>query len=132
MDSKMCIAVYKNGQYYNPALKHYNNKPGVVVICDNCKDTNLKTSIGWLEFDLCLSCVASMDENVIKPISSVQPLTQMKQSQFLTNMEQSQFLTKMVQSQFKRPLTKVVTRMVQSQFNPEDLSYMEQEQFNPY
>lgn len=47
--------VIDNGTYYYPAWKHYNRKTS--VFCDRCNRQNLRASIGYAQFDLCLLCV---------------------------------------------------------------------------
>jgi hypothetical protein len=44
-----------HGTYYYPAWKHYNRKTS--VFCDRCHRQNLRASIGYADFDLCLLCV---------------------------------------------------------------------------
>jgi hypothetical protein len=44
-----------HGTYYYPAWKHYNRKTS--VFCDRCHRQNLRASIGYANFDLCLLCV---------------------------------------------------------------------------
>lgn len=51
----------ENGTYYYPAWKHYNRK--VNVVCDRCNRQNLRASIGYSQFDLCLSCVDELTRN---------------------------------------------------------------------
>jgi hypothetical protein len=48
----------ENGTYYYPAWKHYNRKTN--VFCDRCNKQNLRASIGFSQFDLCLTCVDNM------------------------------------------------------------------------
>lgn len=59
----------KYGTYYNPATKHYNNKPFTNVICDRCKRENLKSCIGHNNCDLCLRCVDEINSNSYLPNS---------------------------------------------------------------
>jgi hypothetical protein len=44
-----------HGTYYYPAWKHYNRK--TKVFCDRCHRQNLRASIGYAQYDLCLLCV---------------------------------------------------------------------------
>ncbi len=55
--------VYKNGSYYYPACKHYNEEEGPVG-CDRCLDENIPACIGWEKYDLCLKCASYVDEMV--------------------------------------------------------------------
>ncbi len=49
---------FRLGTFYNPATKHYDNDIPSVT-CISCKQEHLFSSIGWLNYDLCLKCVES-------------------------------------------------------------------------
>ena len=48
MDSVL-LNVYHKGKYYNPAWSHYGHHTN--VICDRCKNSQLKVCIGWEKYD---------------------------------------------------------------------------------
>ena len=54
--------IIKNGTFYNPAAKHYSQL-FVNVVCDKCKKSNLDMSIGWENYDLCLSCANNIKKD---------------------------------------------------------------------
>lgn len=54
------MKVYEHGTYYNPAQKHY--REDIEVGCDRCLKTDIKVCLGYLEYDLCMTCVADIDE----------------------------------------------------------------------
>lgn len=58
------ISVYKYGTYYSPAWKHYG-KSGSVG-CDRCLEEPLNVSVGWMDYDLCLSCLNEIDNLYIE------------------------------------------------------------------
>ena len=43
-----------NGNIFCPSWKHYGKI--INVVCDNCLNQNLQSSIGYLDMDLCLYC----------------------------------------------------------------------------
>ena len=47
--------VIKSGNFYYPAYSHYNNGNNNVV-CDLCARDWLFASIGYMQYDLCLTC----------------------------------------------------------------------------
>lgn len=65
---EQCI---KFGSYYYPAASHYNT--GSIVQCDRCLRTNLRSCIGYLDTDLCLSCAQYIEMNMKYP--NPDPLT---------------------------------------------------------
>jgi hypothetical protein len=44
------------GVFYAPASRHYPEKPGISVSCDQCGARNLLACIGLRQQDLCLTC----------------------------------------------------------------------------
>ncbi len=58
--STKILSAYANGEYYDPAWKHYD-VVGAVVNCDVCKEKNIESCIGFLETDICMKCVAIMN-----------------------------------------------------------------------
>lgn len=56
LSQETTINIVKNGVYYCPASKHYNNQSSNIV-CDRCRKTHLNVCIGLDTYDLCLSCV---------------------------------------------------------------------------
>ena len=124
------IQVFRNGIYYSPASKHYNNgNADLSVVCDRCKKTNLDICIGYETYDICLQCIQEIS-NQLKKQKEIEKFpsctaTYMQQDQFrpmyATNMEQAQFrpLTRMIQSQFRNSNNyddDCKTFMIQSQF----------------
>lgn len=84
-----------NGKYYYPANSHYNND--VTVICDRCYKSDLVSSIGYNNLDLCLKC-ADIVSGLIKrkeqsneisqtPYYRDEPLTFMEQNIFKPDMK---------------------------------------------
>lgn len=56
--------IYKFGDYYNPASKHYETRSNynvINVICDRCGRKNLNICIGYNDYDLCIPCVDELD-----------------------------------------------------------------------
>ena len=90
IDQNTMLRIHRYGTYYNPAWKHYGMETN--VMCDRCFKTQLQTSIGYGDHDLCLSCISE--------IATVKP---------------KQETSKMQQVQFK-PSTCVPKRMHQRQF----------------
>lgn len=74
MMKKIC----KNGTYYNPASSHYGTQSN--VMCDKCYEDNLKSSIGWESYDLCLTCVDEI--NAKPPVKRASSRKRMHQRQF--------------------------------------------------
>jgi hypothetical protein len=58
------ISIVSNGIFYFPAWKHHYN-PSTEVYCDYCNKSNLLSSIGYRNMDLCLECVELLT-NAIK------------------------------------------------------------------
>jgi len=54
------LDIYKYGIYYHPANRHYNAE--VEVGCDKCMRTNISSCVGYKDYDLCLDCMADIDE----------------------------------------------------------------------
>ncbi len=54
--------VFLNGEFYNPASKHYTSSNG--VNCDYCKVKDIKQCIGIAggKIDLCMKCVDTLDK----------------------------------------------------------------------
>ena len=99
------VKILKNGTYYFPATKHYNNN-ATSVMCDRCRRTDLDMCIGLDSYDLCLPCIQDIS-HIYKPITVTPPPV------------------------FHGP---IMTMMLQEQFNPRGdgvKTYMKQEQFNP-
>lgn len=126
LSQEMMIKVLRNGTYYFPATKHYNNN-ATSVICDRCHKSGLDVCIGLDSYDLCLPCIQEISR-IYNP-STVNP-----PPVFHGSYEpHGPIMTMMVQEQFN-PGDDVKTFMVQEQFNPRRVdvkSYMMQEQFNP-
>lgn len=64
--------IIKHGTYYYPAERHYY--AGCVVRCDRCNRTNLKTSIGYHEMDLCLACASQVESTIQRIITPNEPV----------------------------------------------------------
>ena len=56
------IDVLKNGTYYNPAWKHYEEDH--IVNCDRCHKNDINIAIGYIDKDLCLKCVDEINKNI--------------------------------------------------------------------
>lgn len=52
--------VLEYGTFYYPAWKHYGKH--VTVICDRCNKSNLKSCLGYGNYDLCLSCADELTD----------------------------------------------------------------------
>ncbi len=121
MQKELYNKIIKNGKFYCPATSHYNNSNNIQ--CDRCYKNNLKTCIGYEEYDLCLECVDKitnineiesnltyMEQNIfnIKPINR---LTRMEQNIFKIYDKpkyiEDQHLTLMEQKIYNTPLTKM-------------------------
>lgn len=59
------ISIVSNGIFYFPAWKHHYN-PSTEVYCDYCNKSNLLSSIGHRNMDLCLECVEILTINIKK------------------------------------------------------------------
>lgn len=64
------LDIVLNGTFYCPAWKHHNNQI-TIVYCDYCHKSQLLSSIGYKQMDLCLQCVEMITryiaDNNIKP-----------------------------------------------------------------
>ena len=131
-----------HGKYYNPASNHYGSET-TNVTCDKCRKNQLKTCIGWKEYDLCLPCADEITQTTSKPkpimvtlmlqnqFKPKPPATLMMQNQFkpnqddevLTFMMQNQFkpTTRMEQTQYRGP--RMVTKMMSSQYKSTNSSF---------
>lgn len=58
------LTAFKNGTYYNPANKHYNNAG--IVQCDMCNKQSLQECIGYENVDLCMECVLKISNSPLK------------------------------------------------------------------
>lgn len=154
LNANTMLDIYKLGKYYNPASTHYGE--GKSVICDRCAKRNLNACIGYLDYDLCLSCADVVDRKVNKSILQEQFRTPMQQGlRGATIADRGQVMSYMQQDQFSsRPLrgstmyddyTQIQSDMQQDQFNslPQSssrdatsndysqvMSFMEQDQFD--
>jgi len=62
IDKTIILNISKYGTYYNPATSHYIDNATITnVICDRCYKDHLNISIGWGAYDLCLSCIAEIN-----------------------------------------------------------------------
>lgn len=64
-DQEILNNIFRLGKYYNPAHKHYDENTDVV--CDKCQRHGIDVSIGWKNYDLCMSCVDYMSKSPIVP-----------------------------------------------------------------
>lgn len=119
LSQDMMVKILKNGTYYFPATKHYNNN-STSVLCDRCRRTDLNMCIGLDTYDLCLPCIQDVS-HIYSPVTVNPP-----------PVFHGPIMTMMLQGQFN-PGDDVKTFMKQEQFNPRDdvKTYMMQEQFNP-
>lgn len=60
IDKSTMLKICKYGTYYNPATKHYT--PSTNVMCDKCYKDKLNISIGYEDYDLCLSCIEEINK----------------------------------------------------------------------
>lgn len=60
--NNLYVDIYKNGHYYSDTQNRYVNSP---VICDRCLKQNLISCIGWKDHDLCMQCIAFIDELIL-------------------------------------------------------------------
>ncbi len=73
VESPLYEQIYHFGDYYNPAHTHYNN-PNSAVQCDRCNKKNIKSAIGWNNYDLCLACASIIDaRSTFKPPMEFKP-----------------------------------------------------------
>ena len=56
--------VFYKGTYFNPANKHYNENG--IVQCDMCKTANLLACISYEKTDLCMNCIAKINNSIYK------------------------------------------------------------------
>ena len=62
----------QRGVFYNPAGKHYPDRPGATVVCDVCLEAPLPCCMGLdAELDFCMSCAEKLTRRDIKPEASV-------------------------------------------------------------
>ena len=61
MSANIYLDVYRNGQYYHPAYLHYGDSE-MEIGCDRCESLGLYSCIGLDEIDLCMQCIAELDE----------------------------------------------------------------------
>lgn len=108
LSQETTINIVKNGTYYCPASKHYNNQ-SLNVVCDRCRKTNLDMCIGLDTYDLCLSCVQDVS-SLCNPTTINPP--PVFQGPVLTRMIQDQFRAN---PGFREP---ILAMMLQRQFRP--------------
>jgi len=53
--------ILQKGTLYVPASKHYSQMGYVSVQCDKCHKDGIQSSIGYNNYDLCLSCAADVE-----------------------------------------------------------------------
>jgi len=53
--------VFEYGIYYYPAWKHYGNRD-IEIGCDRCQRLGLYVCIGWNDCDICMECMADLEE----------------------------------------------------------------------
>lgn len=102
----------KYGVYYNPASKHYGFKGS--VNCDRCHKSNIQSSIGYNNLDLCMSCVCSVEKQKVQ--DEVKSKSQYKVIDTDMDMDRAQFMTNMHQLQYKPQHPKMYTYMHQTQY----------------
>ncbi len=52
--------VYKKGNFYNPAWTHHSYTK-IKVTCDRCKKKNIKSCIGYGDYDICMKCINDIE-----------------------------------------------------------------------
>ena len=115
MDRNATQSVYKYGTYYNPASRHYGDNLATNVSCDRCHRSHLDVCIGWQTFDLCLQCMTEINRMMNRVTDC--GWTKKMPSGSLLDQGQGQLLTRMIQSQFS-PNEEIATFMEQDQFKP--------------
>jgi len=110
INKETMMNIYNYGTYYNPASKHYNLGVSTNIVCDRCQKNYLDISIGWQTFDLCLSCINTISNNINKkykaPEYSTVCMTSMAQHQFKHNnnyktIDDNSYKTTMLQRLFR-------------------------------
>ena len=124
--------VYKYGKYYNPAWTHYR-RDDANVSCDRCHRTQLKVSIGWDKYDLCMDCVDKLSMLYIQDVNP-DPMTSTATFMMQEMYDYDSQLSKMSQGMYKEsqgsklwPFStkpKPVTRMRQGMFKDKSKSYV--------
>ena len=56
-------STYYFGTFYQPANLHYSGSGS--VNCDKCQRTNLKSCIGYQNYDLCLECITQVEKIIV-------------------------------------------------------------------
>ncbi len=57
------VNIYKFGVYYYPAYRHYEDDR-IEVGCDKCGELDIPSCIGWKDYDICLKCMAEIEEDI--------------------------------------------------------------------
>lgn len=89
--------VYEKGSYYCPANSRYNNTG--MVICDRCSRQKLKACLGYEGADMCMQCVAALDNLYAEP-QIVLSDTDSDDESILTKMKERRL--KMIERSYKR------------------------------
>lgn len=97
--------IVQKGVYYYPATSHYVRP--CTVTCDRCMRTNLDASIGYNNLDLCMTCVATIAENLKSPVP--------KREDVLVRMMSDRFFEEL---RNKRNKKNNISKMISSKFNP--------------
>lgn len=119
------LEVARRGTYFYPAYKHYGTVTNVQ--CDRCHRTNLKSSIGFNDKDLCLKCAENLIElnaQTTRPIivndrgTTTEVHTEMMRPIFKPRSEVNSYMEQSIFKPKTRSTPEVMTFMVQSMFNP--------------
>jgi len=68
------ISLMTHGQYYYPANSRYLPNDSIVQ-CDRCLRYNLKSCIGYLNLDLCLTCAHQIEKTLQSGVQPSFPLS---------------------------------------------------------
>ena len=126
--------IIENGIFYYPATEHYG-KPSANIQCDFCNKSNLKSCIGYQDYDLCLRCtdsIANARSTVDNITGSMQDLYSEPAYMPITKMKQSSvrpmISTNMMQDSV-RPM--ISTNMMQDSVRPMISTNMMQDSVRP-
>jgi hypothetical protein len=122
INKQYAYQIIKNGTFYYPAYKHYENITANVV-CDFCNKSNLKCAIGYLSSDLCLNCtetISNSQSNTNKYPPKLHDLHDKSEYIPMTRMKQSSvrkigpsIATYMMQDSIRKQGPSITTNMMQ-------------------
>lgn len=120
LDDSLLTEIITEGQFYNPASKHYGRTTDVQ--CDKCLRNKLDMCIGYKEYDLCLKCV--IDVKNIKPAGITDPVITITQTnQDISSKFSMPPVTPASEPKTANPHRKIyVTGMLQHQYDDTDVA----------